>query len=119
MSTDTSEGVTQFCPRCVFLDDEIKRLQAQNAYVMERLRRQAVYHSRRYEQALDSFERLQADTEALVEAIDRHFAQLHSVVDYAAIIINDDGDLQTVDEVMEGDWVIVDRRPAAPTEEEQ
>lgn len=42
------------------------------------------------------------------EAIGRHFAQLRT--NWVAVIVNDDGDLQAVDEVLDGDFVVYDGR---------
>lgn len=52
---------------------------------------------------------LEAENETLKNAIRRHFAGWNST-DWVAIIVNGDEELQAVDEVMEGDDVIIDDR---------
>lgn len=54
---------------------------------------------------------LEAENETLKNAIRRHFAGWNST-DWVAIIVNGDEELQAVDEVMEGDDVIIDDRMA-------
>ena len=61
------------------------------------------------ERQTPTFDALLERLEDLHEAIGKHFLALHSVVPWTHVILNDDGELMTVDELMDGDVVVFDR----------